>query len=382
LNKEQAIALARARRRKAEATQASVPPVTRGTPAQPTPVARELATQPVGARQQYSREMAAQAFGDRPTSDEYLQAGLFGTTPLRPSQLQGQVDLRQSEPGLSPAFTPELLTGLAGRAAVGVGRSVLKKRTKTARDFYDDLTTPYMSRKEQIARELRGTDSTVMGTHIFRPSSTQKAQKDILKTVKGIKPSNNLRQNINVMNNEVITSSRRLKGRLAKSKAVITDSEVEGAVRSQIAKYKNTLEGIELEGQEEIIDAAVRRVMEAYNKHPKTPAGLWEARKEIDNAFRALNGERRYAQAVGQGGMIPSKAEIMWDNSRKAMLELMEKKVPGSKSEMRRLSIMYDARQTMAEKAPDVGKTLYQRGKKAVGLGEKSIQLKPRNWRQ
>jgi len=111
LTKEQALALAKARRRKAESSAVSVP----NRPAQATPLARELRTQP--ERAQYTREMAAQAFGDRPRSDEYLQAGLFGTTPLRPSQLPSspdfvQPDWRQSEPGLQPAFMPEALAGL------------------------------------------------------------------------------------------------------------------------------------------------------------------------------------------------------------------------------------------------------------------------------
>ena len=87
MTKEQAIALAKARRRRAEASA----PAQRA-PVQPTAVARELAAQPQSARARYTQEMAAKAFGDRPGSGEYLQAGLFGTTPLRPSQLAGNID--------------------------------------------------------------------------------------------------------------------------------------------------------------------------------------------------------------------------------------------------------------------------------------------------
>jgi len=394
LTKEQALALAKARRRKAESSAVSVP----NRPAQATPLARELRTQP--ERAQYTREMAAQAFGDRPRSDEYLQAGLFGTTPLRPSQLPSspdfvQPDWRQSEPGLQPAFMPEALAGLGiataqrgarniGQSLASRGKGIAARKAAASRDPWDELATPYWNRKQQIKAEMRGTDKSLAGTYKFRLSEGEEAVKKALKTVDGIDPvKKNLRDNILALNNGLRKSGQNLQTKLAKSKAVITEAELENALRRQFKTYSQSLEGLEFSGKDEIVDAAIDRVLTAYRQNKSNPSGLWDTRKAIDQVYQRLNGSRRYQAVVGNVDLKPTDAELIWDNSRKAMLELLEQKAPGSRNDMRRLSLLYDARQTMAEKAPEIGKTLYERAAKKLPLvGDKPISLKPRNWLQ
>jgi hypothetical protein len=356
------------------------------TSAAPTPVAQELLMQPQGARQQYAKEMAAQAFGDRPTSGEYLQAGLFGTRPMRPSELQGG-DWRQQEPGLEPAFMPDIIGGIGAaaftRGTQNLTRSALKRQAAAKRSWMDDLVEPYMGRAKQIERELRGADKSLWGTYKFRLSKQMNNQKDVLKTVPGVKSSKNLRDNLAAVNQEINNSGKKLTQRLAASNKSVSKIEVESAIRQKLVDYKKTLRGVGFKVDDELVEDSVAAILRAMDDVPSTPEGLWKARKLVDKEFKALNGPRRYAAAVSgdPSTLIPTKNEVIWDLSRQAMLDLMEKKVKGSTKDMRRMSILYDIQHTLATKSPDVKQTLSGRVKEHIPfMGEKTMQLKPRNW--
>ena len=344
-------------------------------PVQQTPVNRELmqASQPERARM--TQEMTAQAFGDRPPADEYLIAGLFGTEPLRPSQLAGQTDLRQQEPGLSPAFMPELVTGIGGMAAGTALRNV-----RTSKNWLDDLVLGYRNRAAQLQTEKLGSDITALGTYKPRLSRQQKQMRDVLDTVPGIHP--NPRKSINAVKAEIDKSGAALQSKLAHSGTVVSKRELRIALNKRFNEYKATKRGRKLRKKTADIEEFIDDIVNDYGKGPQTADGLWAARKEVDNEFSYLSGARRYEMAVSGRGMIPTKSEIMWDQARGAMLDVLEEAVPGSRDEMRRMSILYDSLNTLAEQAPDVARTLYGRGKRQLGMGEKALQLKPRNWKQ
>lgn len=313
--------------------------------------------------------------------DPALRTFLGGEMPLD-EMMKPKDYTTMEEPGIEEAFVAPVLGAgyLGGKTALTAGRNLARVRGRGVKSqWLQDLVTPYGGRKQQIRQELRGTDKTPLGTYKFRLSNEEAEQAKVLETVRGLQRSGNYRDHINVMNAEINYSSTMLKKRLRDSNKIVSESEVESGIRKQLAEYMNTLEGSMFNANPDEVDNYVNIILAEYRKHPQTPAGLWEARKSVDNMFQNLAGTRRYNSVVGNVEMIPTKQEIMFDQARRGMLNVMEGKVPGSRKEMRRLSLLYDARQTMAEKAPDVGVTALQRGKKAT-IGDRNISLKPRNW--
>ena len=370
--------VARARKRQAQAMQAAEAEKVQiaQQAGQPTALAQSLAQNPA-ARQQYAQRMANEAFG---TPSEVPLMGLLGGGPISPEMMAGEVDLvaNPEAEALETAYFPDFLT-----PGVAAARSALKAAPKT--QAWRQLVEPYQGRSAQIAKEFRGTDKSLWGTYSFRNSKAEREMINVLRDVKGVNPGRNARDNLNAVIDEISRTAGSLQTRLAHSGSKVTRRELEERLRRNLSRFKDTPEGRPLRGKDVKVDDYINDVLYYFDQQPSNAVGLWEARKNIDNLFRDLNGGRRAALALNatKDNLIPSADEVAWNRARKVMLDMLEERAPGAKSQMKRMSILYDARQTFAEKAPDIRETIIQRTKQQIPiLRDKSLSLKPRNWRQ
>ena len=375
MTKEQqrAIALAKARQRMARA-QAKP-----SGPADPTPLARQVAALPPQAaaaqRQEIARRMAYQAFGAPPSEP------LFQTLAPGAQRADSATDFTAPDLPLDTAFYPDFGVSAAGAALTKrIPRTVKGK----AWDWLDDVVEPYQNIRQRRVKENKVTPKDWKGSYQFPLDPGQEDMKDVLKTVKGMAGARfgNARDHKNLVIAEIAESGKNLQSKLAHAGVTFSQQETRTKLRKS---FKDLLDDPRYARfRDADTEAAIDLAMEVvgnYSVNGKMTADkLWLARREIDSIFQDFAGPRRYALSMGSTDpavLVPTREEVFWKTSRQAIHGLMESKVPGTREQLKRMNILYSAKDMLIDKiaSQDVPTTLVGRA------AEKFRRTRAKRWR-
>lgn len=242
--------------------------------------------------------------------------------------------------------------------------------------LYEGIVEPYSNKKNRKAALDQMQVEGLLQTKAFPPSREQQSMMRAVRTVPGIKPGNINSKNYVLIRDHLNESTKKLQVQLdAIQNVKVSKREIrktlEKAARNVNAAYRKS----QRMSDEEIttyIDDVLDQIGEV-----KTPGALLRARKAVDRYFRTMSNQRRMDPS---NALIPTRDEMKWRSARDSLNALLEMKVPGTRGELRRQHMLYKTLDTLADKAEFEPNTAYGRRIKPFipFIRDKTMTLTPR----
>ena len=240
---------------------------------------------------------------------------------------------------------------------------------------WEEVTRPYQNIRQRRAKYTQITPKDWKGTYTYPMDWKAQQMEQVLKTVPGfdgrqasytmpngqvikLPPAQggNVIDQKNLVIADIQRSGQNLQKKLAHAPAQFSRREVSMNLRRD---YNNLLKDPRYSDYRNAdIDAYINDVLDVMDKHAvkgrMNANQLWKARQEIDDIFEFHAGPRRTALSMGSvdpATLIPTEREILWKQARASVHKLLEAKVPGTRKELKRMSILYSARDMMVDKA-------------------------------
>lgn len=259
--------------------------------------------------------------------------------------------------------------GAAGGALFGAGLAKLQQMALPEKQLESawKAVQPNLTIKEQTQAIKDGELAVQNGKAILLPQGQSSKMRNLAAGL-GVRDSNDPITNINLLKNGISESATKVRADLQGSKAIWNQNELKGALQKNVLnKIEKGVPGFitvksdaSLNSQAQNLVGAVNDLAVYSNRHP---TGLLDIRQAFDDAVEKEYGTNIFSKTDPKGNVVRA--------IRQTLNDLVEFKAPGSKAEMRNQSLLYDAIDNIASKAPksqesgglgyQVGSTKFQR---------------------
>lgn len=236
---------------------------------------------------------------------------------------------------------PLVKSNMAGAVEKAAKTQIANKERK----FLEELVLPEQTKSTRTAQLIEGR--TVQKGGINAPievelSKSQKELADAVSTVKGVSPKNTLTGNMNLIDAEISKEAKALQKNLDNFSQIQIDAK---DVQTIFTDADSFLVDVPLVSKN-IKNTLYTKAIKILNSHPKTPSGLWAARKEFDGYVISLG-----AKPYNEDGL--RNLDTISKAVRKGMNGLIEAKIPnqGTKESFQRMARLYDAAENISKKA-------------------------------
>jgi len=254
----------------------------------------------------------------------------------------------------TPAATGSTLVGRTGQK---IRKSAQKSKSKFASDLVKEAETPKVI--EQASRQGRVSETPIRRARKIAPS---KREKEITQVVSSL-PINTkagLIPNSKIIMRGIDNKAKKLIADLKKVKIIFTRAEVRNKIQRNLDEAID--EQAFLTGNAELTAEKVREIVfkELFD-NPSTPAGLLEARKQID---RKLTSQTQTASGKTIFDSDAQKAvNVSIANIRQTINNIIAEKAPSVavKKSLREQELLYSARNNISTKVRRQADTAYKR---------------------
>lgn len=249
--------------------------------------------------------------------------------------------------------TPDKLT-VAGRYSNRITASADRQVVKNLDDVADDLVRQKRAKKVNEARALKTTEGGgIVNPKIEGLLPEEKVWKEAVKKVPGISGSKTVQGNLNSVQTEANRLAKKLKKDVLRNNKKVTDQEVDDALfgAQEIVRADPLFVGdaVTAIGKFEV---QARKIIES---HPRSAAGILQARKDIDALWKKQKGEGGF-----EGNINAQKMAVL--EIRRALNELVARKVPG-----------VDVRKSLKQQSDLIGLTRHALAPKAAVEGRNAL---------
>jgi len=175
---------------------------------------------------------------------------------------------------------------VAGKTGKILQESAEKSIKTKRRSFVESLAEPIETQKvlERAAQEGRLTEKGLLKKRVVQPSKRDLEIAGTLEKTK-VSPKNSFTANNNIVIKEIGDEAESLVGKLKDSKVIIVKGDVKNRLSNKITTTLD--ENAFLTGNAELTLKKIEKIVhKAVDDNPGTPAGLLEARKQIDKTIR------------------------------------------------------------------------------------------------
>lgn len=275
-----------------------------------------------------------------------------------------------------PTFKPllqdmrEVGTSLADRTVgkTAVARDMAKIGQKASADTLGTVR-PKLTAMEEATAKAQGRGTTtgkIFKKTEIQPSSREVEMSQYAKDA-GVKSKNTFDKNIQLMKDAQKTSADTVRQGLKNSKATWNPNELKGVLNKVEKPISLT------QPEMPIADRLKAGVMKLVEKANKKPEGILDVRQGFDNLVEKNFGKNIFAKDDPKGILIRQYRQALNDFAESKLPEGKLANGQSLKGELRRQSLLYDAIQNVAEKAPKAGETARPGLQKVKGILKKPI---------
>lgn len=225
---------------------------------------------------------------------------------------------------------------------------------KKSQDFVKDLISPEETKSVKLNQVGRTTEEGRLKTKVVEPSPKEKAIAEAVSKLPEVSSKNTVQGNYNAIKDEVSREAESLQKTLTTNKITFDKNE-----------FKQKLQGVSKSlGESAVLvgdaETSANRVMQKMNQlidqHPNTPAGLLQARKDLDKWLISQKGS--IFDPKSENAMTIAVREI-----RQATNGFIAEKVPEAKvlESLQKQNHLYDAMDNIRPKAAKEAKDIISR---------------------
>lgn len=233
------------------------------------------------------------------------------------------------------------VTSKAGQGLVKLGEKQVANQDSK---FVKDLVMPKLTKAVREDQVGRTTEKGLLRSAVVEPTFMEKRAIDEVSKIPGVKDTNSLQGNYNIISEANEAEAKALKATLAASNVTVSDD----VVLDTLSKIRKDLAnpathpymiGDGAKAAENVVNSALEHI----NNHPRTPAGLLQARKDFD----------KYVKPGQFDPTVYKPANVAIQQVRQAMNQMIEDAVPtaGVKASLAKQSGLIHALDNIEEKA-------------------------------
>jgi hypothetical protein len=232
-----------------------------------------------------------------------------------------------------------LTLALGARPSYKLGRKVFSY------DNLDDFVIPM--RIKDIPKGAIVSEGA-RGKPVLRLTPQMKEMKDALKTVHGMNQKVGLTatRGIEYIDSELGRAFNKTVNRLSQRGTVVSKQAINRKLGKAMNKINSHLDKTDRMTPKQRSEY-YQNVWDKIGK-PKSTLELYKARLNVDKRFREFAQQRRLDP---NGGLIPTRKEIEWRETRNVLNELLEELEPGYKKEMRRQHMLMKSLDILEDKS-------------------------------
>ena len=281
---------------------------------------------------------------DTPLGQEFFQA------------MQSGVEAYKEFAQTHPRFMRNIEAGIQLGSAIIPYRHILKSTV-------DDIITPHPSVPNSKLAGSRKFTADWQGARKYNFDAREKAMAQEVSRVPGISVGNTHAMNNEIINKAIGNIEKNLQLGLANSPATYSYSTLAKRVRVALERNNKTLiKSVRLDADD--IDTVVDDVVSAARMNSNNPAGLLTGRRLLDNNFSDLQ-KRRFVN----DSFPDTKKSIGWEKGREVMNQVIEEMSPGSRQQLRKMSLLIDANDRVFDKMIRYDETWRGQLKRGTGIG-------------